>query len=161
MNVLLQEVLGYLRTGKLVTPGLSDRMIEKLKLECDFFNLKGLRFQIQVAYPHPEDEIVIDARGTKIKTIRRVISKGKDKTWAYVQPFYSLFDPQSPKFLQAEVDGSYKIDTDHRYVECLLALCENESANSESVQRVLREFDDKYGEDMMNQCEEEFFNKYC
>ena len=160
MNVLLQEVLGYLRTGKLVTQGLSDRMIELLKLECDFFNLKGLRFQIQVAYPHPEDEIVIDARGTKIKTIRRVISKGKDKTWAYVQPFYSLFDPQSPKLLQAEDDGSYKIDADPRYVEeWLLAMCDRES--DESRDRIWDEFCGKYGGNMFRQWCDEFINKYC
>ena len=67
-------MLSYLRTGKLVTPGLSERMIEKLKIECDFFNLKGLRYKIEMAYPHPDDdEIVIDARGTKIKTNRRII----------------------------------------------------------------------------------------
>ena len=121
-------MLGYLRTGKLVTPGLSDRMIEKLKLECDFFNLKGLRFQIQVAYPHPDDEIVIDARGTRIKTVRRIITKGKDCRWATdVKIFSSLFDPQSPKLLQAEDDGSYKIDADPRFVEWMLAVCESDN----------------------------------
>ena len=153
-------MLGYLRTGKLVTPGLSDRMIEKLKLEGDFFNLKGLRFQIQVAYPHPDDEIVIDARGTKIKTTRRVITKGKDVRYApNVQTFSSLFDPQSPKLLQAEDDGSYKIDADPRYVEeWLLAECECESNKSHA--RVWREFDDKYGGNMIYQWEREFVNKY-
>ena len=158
MDVLLQEVLGYLRTGKLVTQGLSERMIEKLKIECNFFNLKGLRFQIQVAYPHPDDEIVIDARGTKIKTIRRVITKGKDCRYADVRIFSSLFDPQSPKLLQAEDDGSYKIDADPGYVEWLLAACECES--EESVRRVWREFCDKYGGNMIGHWSREFINKY-
>ena len=134
-------------------------MIELLKLECDFFNLKGLRFQIQVAYPHPDDEIVIDARGTKIKTTRRVITKGKDVRYApNVQTFSSLFDPQSPKFLQAEYDGSYKIDADPRCVEWLLAVFEGES--EESVKRVVREFCDKYGANMIDQWFNEFCNKY-
>ena len=135
-------------------------MIELLKLECDFFNLKGLRFQIQVAYPHPDDEIVIDARGTKIKTTRRVITKGKDVRYApNVQTFSSLFDPQSPKLLQAEDDGSYKIDADPRFVEeLLLAVCECES--SESYLRVWGEFCDKYGGNMMGHWGGEFVNKY-
>ena len=159
MIVLLQEVLGYLRTGKLVTQGLSDRMIEKLKLECDFFNLKGLRFQIQVAYPHPDDEIVIDARGTRIKTVRRIITKGKDNSLIEVETFSSLFDPQSPKLLQAEDDGSYKIDADPKYVEeYFLARCECESEESED--RVYGEFCDKYGFDMMIQWNGEFIKKY-
>ena len=135
-------------------------MIEKLKLECDFFNLKGLRFQIQVAYPHPDDEIVIDARGTKIKTTRRVITKGKDVRYApNVQTFSSLFDTQSQKLLQAEDDGSYKIDADPRYVEeWLLVQCECESA--ESVARVGIEFGDKYGRNIWEQWAREFLNKY-
>ena len=134
-------------------------MIELLKLECDFFNLRGLRFQIQVAYPHPDDEIVIDARGKKIKTSRRVITKGKDVRYApNVQTFSSLFDPQSPKLLQAEDDGSYKIDADPGFVEMILALCECES--EESVMRVLEEFCDKYGGNMMNRWINEFVNKY-
>ena len=133
-------------------------MIEQLKLECDFFNLKRLRFQIQVAYPHPDDEIVIDARGTKIKTTRRVINKGKDNTWDHVETFFSLIDPQSPKFLQAEDDGSYKIDADPRYVEWLLTVCE--CVSEETAVRVLREFYDKYGWNMMDQWEDEFVNKY-
>ena len=137
-------------------------MIELLKLECDFFNLKGLRFQIQGAYPHPEDEIVINARGTKIKTVRKVITKGSDygldtTVLRFCGLFCSVLLIQSPKLLQAEDDGSYKIDADPRYVEeWLLAACESD----ECYGRVCREFCDKYGDDMMYQWRREFVNKY-
>ena len=141
-------MLNYLRTGQLVTQDLSAGTLIKLKLEADYFGLKGLKDQIEELLnpkPSPDDEIVIDARGTKVKTTRKVITKGKDCRWSHTVPtFCSLFDPQSPKLLQAEDDGSYKIDADPRYVEeLLLALCECKS--EESARRVLRDFHDKYG----------------
>ena len=99
---------------------MNQTMIEKLKDEADYFGLKGLKDQIDEAMkpkqPTPDDEIVIDARGTRIKTVRRIITKGKDSGWNDVKTFSSLFDPQSPKLLQAEDDGSYKIDADPRFV---------------------------------------------
>ena len=141
-----------------MTAGLSERMIEKLKLESDFFNLRGLRYQILVAYPHPDDHIVIDARGMKIKSIRRIIAKGQYNGDRCSKEFSSLFDPQSSKFVNPEEDGTYKIDLGPGFVECLLAQCECDSV--ESKQRVWREFHDKYGVDMMNQWGNEFINKY-
>jgi len=84
---------------------------------------------------------------------------GKDVRYApNVQTFSSLFDPQSPKLLQAEDDGSYKIDADPRCIECMLIWCNCES--EESFDKVLREFLDKYGGNMVNQWCREFRNKY-
>ena len=94
----------YLRSGRIITTDMNQTMIEKLKDEADYFGLKGLTDQIDEAMkpkqPSPDDEIVIDARGTKIRTTRKVITKGKDCRWStVVQTFSSLFDPQSPKLL--------------------------------------------------------------
>ena len=140
--------MNYLRSGRLVTPGLTENMLQKLKIEAQYFGLQDLRDKIEVAVvmqSSPDDLVEIDARGTRIRTMRRVITKGKDCRWFPVaRIFSSLFDPQSPKLLQAEDDGSYKIDADPRYVEeWLLALCECES--NDSYSRVWNEFYDKYG----------------
>ena len=43
---ILKVILGYLRTGKLVTSDLSDGMLRKLKTEAEFFNLQGLKDQV-------------------------------------------------------------------------------------------------------------------
>ena len=135
-----------------------------MRIEAQYFGLQSLKDQIDEVMkpkqPTPDDEIIIDARGTKIKTTRRVITKGKDCRFPAVQLFSSLFDPQSPKLLKAEDDGSYKIDADPRYVEeWLLAMCECESVESED--RVYGGFCNKYGVDMMDQWHGEFENKYC
>ena len=155
-------ILQYLRTGQLFTQEFSSDFLKRLRVEAVYFGLQGLRDKIEVAVvmqSSPDDLVEIDARGTRIRTTRRVITKGKDNTYFGAQVFSSLFDPQSPKLLQAEDDGSYKIDADQRYVECLLALCECES--DESKNRVFIEFCDKYGGNMMDQWGEEFRNKYC
>ena len=154
-------MLSYLRTGELVTPGLSERMIEKLKIECDFFNLKGLRYKIEMAYPHPDDdEIVIDARGTKIKTNRRIIQNGQvnglDDS-IYVKMFCKFFNPESPNFLKVEDDGSYKIDLFPGYVRYLLAVCECEF--DVSYARVQEELSKQYGTEI-DKWEDEFYNIY-
>ena len=133
-----------------------------MRIEAQYFGLQSLKDQIDEVMkpkqPTPDDEIIIDARGTKIKTTRRVITKGKDCRFPAVQLFSSLFDPQSPKLLKAEDDGSYKIDADPRYVEWLLTVCE--CVSEETAVRVLREFYDKYGWNMMDQWIREFLNKY-
>ena len=131
--------------------------MKRLRVEAVYFGLQGLRDKIEVAVvmqSSPDDLVEIDARGTRIRTTRRVITKGKDNTYFGAQVFSSLFDPQSPKLLQAEDDGSYKIDADPRFVEYLLAHCECES------DRVWREFCGKYGGNMMHQWYREFRNKY-
>merc|ERR1719186_478069 len=46
---VFKVVLGYLRCGELVTKDLSEGMMRKLKIECDFFN----------------DLVEIDVRGTR------------------------------------------------------------------------------------------------
>ena len=158
----MQIVLEYLRTGQLFTQEFSSDFLKRLRVEAVYFGLQGLRDKIEVAVvmqSSPDDLVEIDARGTRIKTTRRVITKGKDVRYApNVQTFSSLFDPQSPKLLKAEYDGSYKIDADPRYVEeWLLALCECES--NDSYSRVWNEFYDKYGRNML-QWADEFSNKY-
>ena len=148
----------YLRSGKLTPDDLSQGMLKKMLLEAKFFDLSSLKDELEEAMK-PDAEIVIDARGTKIRTTRKVITKGKDCRWlTEVETFSSLFDPQSPKLLQAEDDGSYKIDADPRYVEWLLTVCE--CVSEETAVRVLREFYDKYGWNMMDQWIREFLNKY-
>ena len=128
-------MLKYLRTGQLFTEGFSSEMLKELRVEAVYFGLQGLRDKIEVAVvmqSSPDDLVEIDARGTRIKTVRRIITKGKDVRYApNVQTFSSLFDPQSPKLLQAEDDGSYKIDAHPRCVELLLAVCECESDESQ------------------------------
>ena len=137
-------------------------MLRKLKLEAEFFGLQGLIDQIDEAIkpkqPTPNDDIVIDARGTKFNTTRKVIAKSQNCQDHYIKSFISLFDPQSPKLLKCEDDGCYKIDSDHRYIEWLLSACQCESY--ESYTREWAEFCDKYGENMMWQWYEEFENRY-
>ena len=150
-----------MRTGQLFTQEFTSDFMKRLRVEAVYFGLQDLRDKIEVAVvmqSSPDDLVEIDARGTRIKTTRRVITKGKDCSYPNVRIFSSLFDPQSPKLLQAEDDGSYKIDADPRYVECLLAWCECESFGS--VNRVYEEFRDKYGANMMDQWYREFVNKY-
>ena len=156
-------MLKYLRTGQLFTQELSGDMLKELRVEAVYFGLQGLRDKIEVAVvmqSSPDDLVEIDAKGTRIKTTRRVITKGMDHILAEVKTFSSLFDPQSPQLLQAEHDGSYKIDADPRIVEFLLASCECES-DEESVYRVFCKFDYRYGKDMMEHWGAEFSNKYC
>ena len=154
-------MLKYLRTGQLFTQELSGDMLKELRVEAVYFGLQGLRDKIEVAVvmqSSPDDLVEIDARGTRIKTKRRVITKGKDSYYREPRIFSSLFDPQSKKLLKAEDDGSYKIDADSRFVEWMLAVCESES--DESYWRVWGEFGDKYGGNMMIQWHREFDNKY-
>ena len=148
--------MNYLRSGKLVTPGLSKNMLRKLKIEAQFYNLQDLRNKIVVAEvmeAKPNDVVVIDASGTRVKTTRKIISKGQDCNMV----FFRLFDPHSPKFIQTEDDGSYKIDLDPRYVQYWLARAKCDPFQSQ-VRHELRFIYDK---DMMAQWELEFKNKYC
>ena len=153
--------MNYLRSGRLVTPGLTENMLQKLKIEAQYFGLQDLRDKIEVAVvmqSSPDDEIVIDARGTKFNTTRKVIAKSQNCQDHYIKSFLSLLDPQSPKLLKCEDDGCYKIDSDHRYIEWLLSACQCESY--ESYTREWAEFCDKYGENMMWQWYDEFENQY-
>ena len=120
-----------------------------MKLEAEFFGLQGLTDEVEEAMK-PDAEIVIDARGTRITTTRKIIAKGKGRS-----NFPKLFDLDSPKFLKA--DGSYKIDLDHRYVEFLVAECQSDGS---SCMRVCYEFNDKYGKIKMSEWLQEFMSKY-
>ena len=101
-----------------------------------------------------DEEIVIDARGTRIKTTREIIAKGRGHPLD-VATFSSLFDPLTSKFLQAEDDGSYKIDVNPTYVEHLVALCEN---SDEELWR-WRDFDKEH-KNLIHQGRKELHNNY-
>merc|ERR1719285_1286057 len=44
---VFKVILGYLRTGRLVTADLSDGMLRKLKIETEFFNLQRLKNEVE------------------------------------------------------------------------------------------------------------------
>merc|ERR1719427_1419928 len=93
---VFKVVLGYLRCGELVTKDLSKGMMRKLKIECDFFNLKGLRNLVQVVYPEEDDLVEIDVRGTRFTKTRALLMKNQDHPNA--KYFSNLFNPKSETY---------------------------------------------------------------
>ena len=108
--------------------------------------------------PRPDDILEIDCRGTRIRTTRRVIAKGKKSPIEEDFVFYRLFDPKCAEYLAPERDGSVKIDAHPTYIQCLIAGLDCDS--EESRDRNWIEFEDKYDSKMANHWWYEFLEKY-
>ena len=68
-------------------------MIEELKLEAEFFNLRGLKQELEGPKPPGLDDVIeIDCRGTRIRTTRRVLANGKDHVGKF-ETLSKMFDP--------------------------------------------------------------------
>merc|ERR1719427_2060362 len=98
---VFKVVLGYLRCGELVTTDLSEGMMRKLKIECDFFNLKGLRNLVQVVYPEVDDLLELDVRGTRFTKTRAFLMKYQDDpTSHFLKCLAKLFNLKSEIYIQ-------------------------------------------------------------
>ena len=134
-------------------------MIERLKLDAEFFNLRGLKEELARARPPGLDDVIeIDCRGTRVCTMKRVLAKGKTYPVSYFKLFAKMFDLDCKEYLTPESDGSVKIDSHPALIQNLVSLLECES--QERRDRVMAEFWEKYDGKVGKQWEREFDNKY-
>ena len=116
-------------------------------------------FQVELLIePRPDDIIEIDCRGSRIRTIRKFLAKGKDHPGKLRELLSKLFDPECGEYLTPESDGSVKIDSHPALIQNLVTLLECES--EERRDRVMAEFWEKYDREVGKQWEREFDNKY-
>jgi len=119
---VFKEILRYLRSGTFVPPN-DKRMIQEMKIECDYFGLEGLKSWIKMSNPQPDDELIVNCRGTRFRTTRETLTKydsnrdrDPDDTWNIGERFIEMFDGRSARKLLPERDGSYTLDMDPTFV---------------------------------------------
>ena len=138
---------------------MNQTMIERLKVEADYFNLQGLRHQLESPkLPGLDDNLEIDCRGTRVKTTRRVLEKyERDVPGSNYEVLAKLFDPECGEYLTPESDGSVKIDSHPDYIKALVAYLKCKSEKSKD--RVWERFGKKYSDNMLFQWYSEFRKK--
>jgi len=149
---VFKEVINYLKgTGFYRPKHLSEDMLEKLYCEAKHFNLRLLK-ELMEGVKKPDYEIVINARGTLIKTTRR--------TLAYDEELTTLFTcPQSPRYIKPEADGSFKIDADAGILDYLITRSQKESW--QEIKKVYADFSEKYGVTTMMLWLLDFDARFC
>ena len=134
---------------------LSSGLLKKIKIEAEYFNLPGLKTQVELALrPKPDDVLMINCRGTVVRTTRRVVQWGRENPESFDYYLAEMIDPASEKYIQPESDGSIKLDIHHGFIKWLLTDVEDDEGG-------FHDFCVKYGTNNMNQSRIKFQNEFC
>jgi len=172
---VFEEILRYLRSGRFVPPQ-DKRLIEEMKIECEYFGLDGLKSLIIRSNPRPDDELIINCRGTRFRTTRETLTKYKfvtnrdpNNSWDIGEKFIEMFDGRSDRRILPERDGTYFLDLDPRFLsEYVIPLIQIDPENDEihsadqmyEEEKVIKNFEEKYGMDFKFEWGNEFAMNY-